>query len=91
MGILHKILVTPTPRSILIIGRAISAGIRGISQIFVIYSLAVLLGVDLRWEFLALVGVIATVLLGGAIFSTFSLIIASLVKKRGVLWVLDRC
>lgn len=82
MGILHKILVTPAPRSILVIGRAISAGLRGISQIFIIYFLSVLLGVNLRWEPIAFIGVIATVLLGGAIFSTFSLIIATIVKKR---------
>ena len=82
MGILHKILVTPTPRSILVIGRAISAGIRGLSQIFIIYLLSILLGVNLRWELLPFIGVIATVLIGGAIFSTFSLIIATVVKKR---------
>ena len=82
MGILHKILVTPAPRAILVIGRAIAAGFRGISQIFIIYLLSVFLGIHLRWDFTAFLGVIATVLLGGAIFSTFSLIVASVVKKR---------
>jgi ABC-2 type transport system permease protein len=82
MGILHKILVSPAPRSVLVIGRAIAAGIRGLSQIFIIYFLAFLLGIHLRWDLLAFLGVIATVMLGGAIFSTFSLIIASIVKKR---------
>lgn len=82
MGILHKILASPTPRSLLVIGRAIAASFRGISQIFIIYILAEFLGVHLRWNFLACLGVIATVLLGGAIFSTFSLIVASIVKKR---------
>lgn len=82
MGILHKILVSPAPRSLLVIGRSIAAGIRGISQIFIIYFLAFLLGVNIRWEFLPFLGVIATVMLGGAIFSTFSLIVASIVKKR---------
>lgn len=82
MGILQKILVSPAPRSILVIGRAISAGIRGLSQIFIIYFLSFLLDIHLRWDFLAFIGVIATVLLGGAVFSTFSLIIASIVKKR---------
>ena len=82
MGILHKILVSPTPRSILVIGRGISAGIRGISQIFIIYLLAILLGVNIRWDLLAFFGVVCTVLLGGAVFSTFSLIIACIVKKR---------
>ena len=82
MGILHKILVSPAPRSLLVIGRAIAAGIRGISQIFIIYILAYFLGVNLRWELLPFLGVVATVMLGGAIFSTFSLIVASIVKKR---------
>lgn len=82
MGILHKILVSPAPRTLLVIGRGIAAGIRGVSQIFIIYILAYFLGVQLRWDFWAFLGVIATVLLGGAIFSTFSLIIASIVKKR---------
>lgn len=82
MGILHKILVSPAPRAILVIGRAIAAGIRGLSQIFIIYLLSFFLGVDLRWDVLAFLGVLAMVMLGGAIFSTFSLIIASIVKKR---------
>jgi ABC-2 type transport system permease protein len=82
MGILHKILVTPAPRSILVIGRAFSAGFRGFSQIFIIYFLSALLGVKLRWELPAFIGVLATVLMGGAIFSTLSLIVASIVKKR---------
>jgi ABC-2 type transport system permease protein len=82
MGILHKILVSPTPRALLVIGRAMAAGLRGISQIFIIYILALFLDIHLRLEFFAFLGVVATVLLGGAIFSTFSLIIASIVKKR---------
>jgi len=82
MGILHKILVSPAPRSVLVIGRAIAAGIRGVSQIFVIYFLSVLLGIHLRSDLLAFLGVLATVMLAGAVFSTFSLIIASIVKKR---------
>ncbi|PJD96143.1 MAG: multidrug ABC transporter permease [Parachlamydia sp.] len=82
MGILHKILVSPTPRSILVIGRAIAAGFRGLSQIFIIYLLSLFLGINLRWDFIAFLGVLATVMLGGAIFSTFSLIVASIVKKR---------
>lgn len=82
MGLLQKILVTPAPRSVLVVGRAIAAGIRGVSQIFIIYFLSFLLDIHLRWDFLALLGVVSTVLLGGAVFSTFSLIIASVVKKR---------
>lgn len=82
MGILHKILVSPAPRYILVIGRAIAAGFRGLSQILIIYLLSLFLGINLRWDGLAFLGVLAMVMLGGAIFSTFSLIVASIVKKR---------
>lgn len=82
MGILHKILASPAPRSILVIGRAIAAGVRGVSQVFIIYLIAYLLGVHLNWSPLSFLLVIAMVMLTGAIFSTFSLIVASIVKKR---------
>ncbi len=82
MGVLHKILVTPTPRTILVLGRALAASIRGTSQIFIIYFLSFLLGVHLKWNLLSFLGLVAIVMQGGAIFSTFSLIIACIVKKR---------
>jgi ABC-2 type transport system permease protein len=82
MGTLHKILVSPAPRCLLVLGRALAAGIRGISQVFIIYILSLFLGINLRWDIVGFIGVLTTVLLGGAIFSTFSLIIAALVKKR---------
>jgi ABC-2 type transport system permease protein len=82
MGILQKILVSPAPRSILVIGRALAAGIRGIPQVFIIYVLALLLGVQVRWNPIAILGVVAMVMVAGALFSTLSLAVAAIVKKR---------
>jgi ABC-2 type transport system permease protein len=82
LGILHKFMATPTPRTALVLGKALSAGLRGLSQVVLIYALAVALGVGLDWNPLALLGVLAIVLLGAALFATLSLIIASLVKTR---------
>ena len=82
MGILNKILVTPAPRSALVIGRALAAGIRSLSQIFIVYFICYFLGVHLNWNPLALLGIIVMVMLGGAIFSTLSLIAAAILKKR---------
>ncbi|HVF89415.1 MAG TPA: ABC transporter permease, partial [Blastocatellia bacterium] len=53
-----------------------------LSQVAIIYALALLLGVKLNWNPLALAGVLAVVFLGAALFSTFSLIVACLVKTR---------
>lgn len=82
LGILHKFLVSPAPRTALVLGKALSAGVRGLVQGLFIYLLALILGVRVNWHPLALAGVLLTVMLGAAIFSTFSLIIACLVKTR---------
>jgi ABC-2 type transport system permease protein len=82
LGIVHKLLASPTPRAALVLGKATSAGLRGLSQAVIIYVLALLLGVSLDWGPLALLGVLITVLLGSAFFSTLSLIIAAIVKTR---------
>ena len=82
LGILHKFLVSPTPRSALVLGKALSAGIRGLTQAVIVYLLAILLGVHMDWHPLSLLGVLVAVMLGAAFFSTFSLVIACLVKTR---------
>ena len=82
LGIVHKFLVSPTPRGALVLGKALSAGVRSLSQALIIYALALLLGVKMNWSPPALLGVLVTVILGAALFSTVSLIIASLVKTR---------
>ena len=82
LGIIHKFLATPTPRTALVLGKALSAGIRALTQGFIIYVLALLLSVKVDWSPLALLGVVILVLLGAALFSTFSLIIACLIKTR---------
>jgi ABC-2 type transport system permease protein len=82
LGLLHKLLVSPTPRSALVLGKALAAGVRGLSQAVIIYALAALLHVGINWNPLALLGVLAVVLLGASLFSAFSLIIACLVKTR---------
>jgi ABC-2 type transport system permease protein len=82
LGTLQKLFVSPTPRAALVLGKAVSAGIRSLSQVVIIYALAFLLGVDLNYHPLALLGVCVAVLLGAACFATLSLIIAAIVKTR---------
>lgn len=82
LGIIHKFLASPTPRTALVLGKALSAGVRGLSQAVIIYILSLILGVQMNWNPLALLGVLVIVLLGAACFSTFSLIIACLVRTR---------
>ncbi len=82
LGIIHKFLASPTPRAALVLGKALSASVRALAQGVIIYVLAALLGVHVNWNPLALLGVFIIVVLGAALFSTLSLIIACLVKTR---------
>jgi ABC-2 type transport system permease protein len=82
LGLTNKFLVSPTPRAALVLGKAVSAGVRALPQVVVIFVLATILGVKVRWSPLALLGLVAAAFTGAALFATFSLIIACLVKTR---------
>jgi ABC-2 type transport system permease protein len=78
----HKFLASPTPRVALVLGKALSAGARALPQALIIYLLALVLGVQMQWDPLDLLGVVVVIVLGAAFFSTFSVIIASLLRTR---------
>ncbi len=82
LGIVQRFLASPTPRAALVLGKGLSAGVRTLSQVVVVYGLALLLGVKLNWSPLALLNVLSIVILAATLFSTFSLIIACIVKTR---------
>ncbi|HQO76553.1 MAG TPA: ABC transporter permease [Candidatus Saccharicenans sp.] len=82
LGVVHKFLVSPTPRAALVLGKALSAGVRGLAQGLIVVVIALLLRVHLNFNLLSLLGVALAVVLGSALFSTFSLIIACIVKTR---------
>ncbi len=82
LGILQKLLVSPAPRAALVLGKALSAGVRGLAQGIIIYTLALLLRIHLDFSTFHVAGVIFFIVLGSALFSTFSLAVACLVKTR---------
>jgi ABC-2 type transport system permease protein len=82
LGIVQKFLVSPAPRSTLVLGRAISSTVRSLCQMIFVYAIAFPLHIQLRFGVFSLAGVVLAVILGSAVFSTFSLIVACLVKSR---------
>ena len=82
LGLVHKLLASPTPRAALVLGKGMSAGTRALSQVAIVYVLSLLLGVKINWNPLALAGVLIITILGASCFSTLSLIIACVVKTR---------
>ncbi|MGC8491150.1 MAG: ABC transporter permease [Syntrophobacteraceae bacterium] len=82
LGLVHKLLASPTPRSALVLGKGISAGARALTQVVIVYLLSLLLGVKINWHPAALAGVLCAAVLGAACFAMLSLIIACIVKTR---------
>lgn len=82
LGVLQRYLVSPAPRSALVIGKALSASVRALSQALIVYVLTLALGVDIDLDPRSILGAVAAIAVGSALFSTFSLIIACIVKTR---------
>jgi len=82
MGVLQKFLVSPTPRLALVWGKMASAGVRGMTQIVIVFLFALLLNIKLNISLISIPGTIVLVVLGSGFFTGLSMIIASLVKTR---------
>jgi ABC-2 type transport system permease protein len=82
LGLLNKLLSTPASRSSIILGKALSAGVRGIFQAVAVIILALILQVHLIMNPLAILGIFVIIILVSMCFSCMSIAIASLVKTR---------
>lgn len=82
LGILHKYLVSPASRTALVLGKALSAGVRALSQAVIVYILALLMRIQANFRPADILGVLVLIIMGSALFSMFSLVIACLVKTR---------
>ncbi|GAB2990668.1 ABC transporter permease [Amycolatopsis acidiphila] len=81
-GVLAKLLVTPTPRTALVAGKAFAAGLRALVQAVMVLILAAILGVGLTANPLKLIAMAAALVLGSAFFCCLSIVIAGLVLSR---------
>jgi ABC-2 type transport system permease protein len=82
LGTSHKLIVSPTPRSAIVLGKAFSCGMRTMPQVLFIYILCAFLHAHLKMDPLSIIGVVVTVFLSSTLFSTMSLLIACLAKFR---------
>ena len=72
-GVLTKLMVTPTPRSALITGKAFASGVRSVIQGVVVVIIAALLGVSFTDNPLKLIAALVVLALGSAFFSCLSM------------------
>ncbi len=82
LGIVHRYLVSPASRTAILLGKQITASIRGLSQATIIYIIAFVMGLGISFHPLKMLGVVALISLGSGLFANLSLIIACIVKTR---------
>jgi ABC-2 type transport system permease protein len=82
LGLVHKLLVTPSSRGSLVLGKALAGGVRALVQALIVYIAAFAVGVSLRLDPLSIAQVALVVILGSSLFATFSLVIACAVRSR---------
>ncbi|MGD0478476.1 MAG: ABC transporter permease [Nitrososphaerales archaeon] len=82
VGLLTKLLSTPSPRLSIVVGKALAAGVRGVFQGVMVFALALIIGVNLRFDPLDVVGVFIVVVIFAMCFASLSMTLASLLKTR---------
>jgi ABC-2 type transport system permease protein len=81
-GVLTKLMVTPTPRSALITGKAFASSVRSLVQGVAVVIIAILLGVSFTDNPVKLLAAAVVLALGSAFFSCLSMTIAGVVVAR---------
>lgn len=82
LGLLNKLLSTPAPRSAIVLGKALSAGVRGIFQAIAILILALIMRIEIILNPLSVLSVFVLVVLLGMSVSSLSMALASFFRSR---------
>lgn len=81
-GILTKVMVTPTPRTAIVLAKAFAAGVRGLSPVIVLIPVALLLGVTITVNPLNIIAAAIALLLSAGFFACLSMAIAGVAQTR---------
>ena len=82
LGLLNKLLSTPVPRSAIVLGKALSAGVRGIFQAVAVLALALIIRVHLTLTVGSVLGTFVIIVLFGMCFSSLSMSLAPIFRTR---------
>ena len=82
VGQLQRLLATPIPRLAIVLGKSAGAGIRALTQAFVLLAVLAVAGIGIHWNALRIVGALVLLVLGTGGFACLSMILASLVRTR---------
>ena len=82
VGLLTKLLSTPSSRTSVVVGKALAAGVRGIFMGVMLFALSLVIGVNLRFDAIDVAGVFSVVVLFAMCFACLSMTLASFLKTR---------
>jgi ABC-2 type transport system permease protein len=82
LGLLNKLLSTPVPRSAIVLGKALSAGVRGVFQAVAVLGIALIIRVHLSLNVGNVLGVFFIIILFGMCFSSLSMSLAPIFQTR---------
>ncbi len=82
LGLLNKLLSTPSPHSAIVLGRSLAAGFRSIFQALIVFVLVLILGINLHLSPLSILGTLVIIVLTGIFFSSMSTCLAVLLHSR---------
>jgi ABC-2 type transport system permease protein len=82
LGITQRILVAPAPRSAIITGKALGAGLRALVQVATVLVVVAVARIHIRWSVLGVVGTLVAAVLGAMLLSAVSMVLASAVRSR---------
>lgn len=82
VGLLTKLMSTPSSRTSIIVGKALASGVRGIFQGIVVMALSVIIGISLQLSVINVIAVFVITVLFAMCFSSLSMFIASLLRTR---------
>ncbi len=81
-GILKRLLVTPSGRYSIVIGRAMASGVRALFQVAIIVPFALLIGVQFRIDVPGFIGALAIIFFSSGGFASISILVAAFMKSR---------
>jgi ABC-2 type transport system permease protein len=82
VGQLQRLLATPLPRLAIVLGKAVGAGIRALTQALVLLAVLAATGISVHWSVGGVLGALILLVLATGGFACLSMILASLVRTR---------
>jgi len=82
VGQLQRLLATPLPRTAIVVGKAVGAGVRAFVQAVVLLTVLAITGIGLRWSVPGVIGALVLLVIGTGSFACMSMLIAAAVRTR---------